>query len=460
MKKIFCLITTIIFILSNLNSLSLAKYVEKNKEEYLNLDFWKTFNDELLIDNIKTGYSNNLDLKIATLKVRESEKIVKLSLAQELPTIDFNPLIGRIFSSSDLKRGSNNFQIKSYRQTRFLLPVEVSYEIDIWGKNRLKTKSKKQSLKIIEQDEKTAYIMLTSSIASNYYNLIKIDKYIELENEMLELAKNYEAILQNKQTHGLASSDEVLEANKFIIQIEANINNLTIQKEVVENQMGYLLGDKLFSKIKRNDFSNIKEIRKIPEVLNSEIILNRPDVIASSENIIRANYDAGIAKRDLLPTFVIQGTFGFNGYNNLAGIFKNHTGLAEAWIMPKWNIFDAGKRYNTIGLKKLELERAKKEYEQSVLSSIQEINDNLATLKSEDKNYSLSKKVLDIQTEKLNLKEKNTFYGLSNQLELISYKQAQLLAKKEYVNNKINKIIAYINLYKACGGVDFNKISL
>ena len=457
MKKI---LTVTLFILFFISSFSFTLAKKQQKEEEINVDFFRKFQDEILLENILSAYSNNLDLKIAYSKVKESERIVKMSLASELPQVDFAPLISKTFSSGDLIRGKNNYMVRSYNQSRFYLPVYVSYDVDVWGKNRLKTKSKEQSLKMIEQDKKTSEILLSSSIAIDYYNLIKIDKLLELNQELLKLNKNALLLSKNKQKFGLLSEDDILSQKENLIKVQKTINNLENQKEILKNQIGYLTADKLFSDVKRKSFEDIEELFDTPNTLESNIILNRPDVKSAQENIKRASYDARVAKRELLPTFTIMGTFGFNGYNNLKGIFKNHTGLADISIMPNWNIFDAGKRFQLIKLKKLEYERAQKEYEQAVLASLQEVNDTLATLKADKKDYSLSKDIFEIQNKKLKLKSSNKAFGLSNELDYILYQEAQNLSAQSVVDNKINQIISAINLYRATGGVDFTKENL
>ncbi len=426
-----------------------------DSNDYVDFGFWKKFNDEILVNNIQKSVENNVDLKIAVLKVKESEKIVKMSLASELPSIDFDGLAGKIFSSSDLLRGYRNYSIRSYTQTRFLLPFEVNYEIDIWGKNHLRTKSRKVTQKILQQDEKASYIILATSIACDYYNLIRTDELLKLENENYELTSSLLDLIEKREKIGLSTLDDVLEVKAKLIQINSNINELNTRKQVIENQIAYLMGEKFAPEIERNDFKDTIEISSIPQDFKSEIILNRPDVVSAFENITRANYEARIAKKDLLPSFTITGTFGWNGYNNLKGIFKNHTGMAQVFINPTWNIFDGGKRYNFMKLKQLELKEAQTQYEKAVLASLQEVNDNLAVLKSENQNYKNSKDIFDIQSKKLNLKTNNKNYGLSSIIDIILYKQIQLSAKKQLTNDKINQIISYINLYRCVGGYDF-----
>ncbi len=444
MKKIFLLLIL----------LSQLFYTTKALENP-DFSFWKRFDDEILINNLVESYQNNLDLKIANSKIKESEKIVKLSLSQELPSISFEGLLGRTFASSNLERGGNNFAINNYKLTRFLLPLSASWELDIWGKNRLKTKAQKQNLKMVEQDKNATLILLESTVATNYYNLIKIDKLIELEQELYNLNKNLLTLLIKKEKTGLANKNDILEIKEILIQNEQKIDNLKTKREILENQTGYLLGDKLLSEIKRKSFSEVKLIENIPLELNSGVILNRPDVISAKENIIRADYSAKAAKREFLPSFTITGTLGFNGYNTLSKLFSANTGLADLWVIPSFDIFDGNRKYNFLKLKKLELDRSYLEYDKAVLTSIEEVNNSLVLLKNENKNYRLSSNILEIHNEKTKLELANKEFGLANEIDYILYQSAQILAQEKYVSDKINYIISMVNLYKTIGGVDF-----
>ena len=117
--------------------------------EHMNMDWWKNFNDEYLIQNLLKVYENNYDLKNAALKIQANEQVAKMQFAQELPFVTFSADISR-----DLKAARQQFgewQIPTYSQNNFYFPITAGYEIDIWGKNRLKTKSKKQQLEMAKQ---------------------------------------------------------------------------------------------------------------------------------------------------------------------------------------------------------------------------------------------------------------------------------------------------------------------
>ena len=93
-----------------------------------------------------------------------------------------------------------------------------------------------------------------------------------------------------------------------------------------------------------------------------------------------------------------------------------------------------------------------------LLTSIQEINDSLTTAKLSKKNYAKSLERTEIEKEKFKLSEKKLNIGAKSNLEHLKAEEAVLLSERDEISNKINYLISTINLYKAVGGVDYNKI--
>ena len=141
---------------------------------YMNLDWWKNYNDEILNEHLHNLYNNNHDLKIAAYKTKQAKENIRLIGANQLPQASFTPEFVQTFKGSTHRFG--DIEIPQYTQTNILLPIEASYEIDIWGQNYLNKKSAKKQKEIADEDERAAYIYITSSFVANYYNLINIRK--------------------------------------------------------------------------------------------------------------------------------------------------------------------------------------------------------------------------------------------------------------------------------------------
>ena len=174
MKKIIMLILAAVFILQM--PVLAAENKDTKRLEYMNIQWWERFGDENLTKNLLTLYEKNYDLKNAALKVKENEQAVKMQFANELPQISLSGDLSRDLRGPYQQYG--NMRIPNYSQYNYLLPITAGYEVDIWGTNRLRTKSVKQQFEIAKQAERAVYIMLTSDFAADYFNLIKADSFL------------------------------------------------------------------------------------------------------------------------------------------------------------------------------------------------------------------------------------------------------------------------------------------
>ena len=431
-----------------------AKNADNYLIGYLNLPFWQNFNDDVLIKNLTTVYQNNNDLKASSLKVQEAQRLVKISLANQLPYVGFDGYIGRIFHSSDEVFGK--LTIPDYTETRFLLPLSYNYEIDIYGKNFLRTKAQKKRYEMIKQEEKSAYIYLTSAFATDYYNLIKADKLIALQKDLISTQKQVIGAVEKKYELGTANINDLIQEKKALTNYKEELDNLLEKQDVLKNQISVLLSDRSFAQIDRTSYDNIKAKIVVPETIQTDVILKRPDCVKSELNLEKIGIDVRVAKRELLPSFNIVGTLGFNAYN----LSSSDKFLANLALAPTWDLFTGGRKIQMLKLQKDEYEIAIQNYDKTILRSIQETNDALYTLKSTAKRHSIVEERLNLSEQDLMLEHQKAQVGVSDLLGVLYKKEVELIIQKQETSLKINEIIAMINLYQALGGVDFFSNSL
>ncbi len=427
---------------------------DKKTTEYLNLEWWKVYEDDFLTSHLQKLYQENYDLKNAQLKVKENEKLIKIQLAQELPSLTFDGFISRDFRSSMQKFG--DMSIPSYSQSNFQLPLTMAYEIDIWGKNHLKTKMNKERLEIAKQAQRAAYITLTSDFTAQYFNLIKTDKLLSLQNKLIEIQSDIVSKTKDKFEAGLCSVNEVLNEEKILTKFNEEKNTLEDDREVFLNVLRVYLAQ-AEGEIERKSFEDVKLPENIPLEINSEIINNRPDYIMTESELRRSGYDVRIARKELLPSFVIFGQIGLNAYS-LSSMFKSASQFANAGIMPAFDLFSGGRKIAFLQFKKYQYDEALNNYKKTILEDIKEVNLGLSGYKTALKNYNESVKRVNKQNQ-LNklMKEKNEI-GAASKLETLYSDEADILTLKEEVSDKINCLISIISLYKAVGGKNLYKI--
>lgn len=459
MKILKILLT--LFILLCTVSLADAKTKSNSNEnyrlEYLNLDWWQKYNDPVLTDYISTAFKNNQDLKIATLNVKQSEQVVKQAFASQLPQLGFQGDVFRDFSSADIKFG--DVVIKDYSQSNFFLPLTMSYEVDIWGENYLKTKSFKKQLEMVKQNERASYISLTSAVASEYFNLVKLDKLIKNQQELVKLQTEIVRLENLKYKNGLCPITELMDEKQLLTQLQEELNVYIDKRLIVGRQLGVLTGEreKDLSLMPRSDYSIIT-LLPLPDSINAEVIQYRPDFMKAEEYIQKIGIDVKVAKRDFLPKFILYGQAGFSAYN-LTNIFGNHTFKSLVGFMPSIDLFTGGAKMARLRYNKLELEKAQQIYEKTILTSIQEVNNSLCGALTRELNYNESVKRYNLENDKFNLAQKKFDIGAKSNLEMMKDREKLLVAEKDKVNSQVNYLISTLSIYKAVGGNDFTTIN-
>ena len=423
--------------------------------DYLNIDWWNRFNDDNLIKNLSIVYQNNYDLKNAAFKVKENEKLVKMQFANELPFANFSGDINRALQAPRQQFGK--MVIPQYSQYNYYLPLTVGYEVDIWGSNRLKTKSMKEQLEIAKQAERATYIALTSDFAADYFNLIKADKLLNLQDELVQTQAKIVSLTTTKYEAGLCTINELLAEEKFLTTLKEERNQHKLTKELLEESLKvYLVNNE--DGIPRNTYEKVIQLQNLPQEYSSSVIANRPDFKQEEANIRKIGFDVKVAKREFLPKFTIVGQAGLNAYR-IGSLFNSPSQFLNLGVLPSMDLFSGGRKIAFLKLQKYKYEEAANSYQKTILECIKELNSALLEYKTAFDNYTESTNRLKTQNTIYNLAKDKNQIGASSTLDTLYAKEAYLIISKDEVSNKINTIISTISLYKAAGGIDLYNLN-
>ncbi len=345
---------------------NLPVFSSEDNIKYINLEWWENFQDKNLETNLLTLYEKNYDLKNAALKIKENEQIVKMQFAQELPFISFDGSLSRAFQGAREQFG--DMSIPKYSQYNYNLPITAGYEIDIWGKNKLLTKSKKEQLEIIKQLERATYISLTSDFAADYFNLIKADEIIEIQHELIEIQQEILSKIKDKYKAGLCVINDVLIQEKVLSSLQEELNLHLQAREILVGSLRVYLADSKIE-IPRVGYENIRLINDIPLELDSDIVNFRPDYLIEETNLKRLGFDIRAAKREFLPTFTIFGQIGLNAYH-LRSLFNSPSQFFTAGILPSLDLFSGGRKRAFLKMKKYQYEQVLNDYQKTFLVGV------------------------------------------------------------------------------------------
>ena len=417
------------------------------KFDYINIDWWENFNDPILKSYIVRALENNQDLKVATLKTEEYRQFVKTTFGQELPEISMgsNYTAFKIPFSRDRPLNISDMG--------YVLPFTVKYEADLLRKNHDKTKSAKKQHEASKFQEKATYISICSYVATVYLNIVKNDKLIALQSELVAIKNEQLRRMLFRHSQGLASAMQVNNYAENYKTSQNDLDNLIKSRDTMLNQLAVLVGEspECSQNLKRTPLDGIQFLSIMPNCIPSDVIFARPDVLAVEAQLKAAQIDIKVARKELLPTFNINGNLGFNTFTtdpffSWSGAFALLTaGLTQT-------LFAGGRRISNLRMKKNLYDQMFENYKQSTLKGIQEVNDSFYAIKFDSDVDKTNIEKLELEENNFARSSKKYQNGVISCPDLLNEKEKLISAKIQQVDSKTKRLVDYLGLYKAAGG--------
>lgn len=416
----------------------------------INIDWWDNFTDPYLKENIYKAVQNNHELKMASLKTKEYQQMVKVAFAKELPSVTLSPSYAFLKTPGfDL----DGLDFKSSSTSLFALPLLTSYEADIFLKNHDKTKAAKKQYEASKFEEKAIYISLASSVATTYLNIVKLDKTISLQEQIVAIRKQIFDLTKERNKAGLASTYDVTNTDKLHTTALIALNDLKKERALLIHQLAVFVADSPCegTDIKISKFEEIEFRGKIPAQISSQIVINRPDIMKAEKDLEKAKIDVRVARKDFLPTIPLIGSVGYSSIE-LSRLFDARSFFGLIGVAAMQSLYTGGKKMATLRVKKIQYEQLFENYKQTDLQAMQEINDSLSKIKFDTTKDNENFKKYNLEKSNFGLINERYKAGIISYLEMIQYKENLLGLEREKSDSKIQRYVDYISLYKSVGG--------
>lgn len=414
---------------------------EINKLDYINLDFWNSYNDDNLRYFILRAVESNYDLKIAAQNSEIYKHYITAQRAAQMPSI-----------GAGIAPGYTKMPGTSNYDWNFMFPLYVNYEADIFLKNRDKTLLSKKDYEMSLLDERAAYISVASMVGTVYFNILKLEKAIGLQEEIVDLRKETYDLMVLSNEEGITSTQDVIRANKAFIQGNTELINLKKQRLQLINNLAVLIGvrpDEI-NDFKYSDIESIEYTGIVPKSAESDVIISRPDYMKAEKNVEKTGIDVRVAKKEFLPSISITGLSLFNA-GDLGSLFTTENALMGIGGIALADLFTGGRKISNLRVKKSVYEIALQNYEKTNLTAIQEVNDALVAIKHDGIKYEENKKQNELEERDYAIREMRFNEGIISRLDLIQAKENLLSVKKLVLSDKADCFIDYIGFYKAVG---------
>ncbi len=425
------------------NTIKTVVNTKENKQDniiFTSERWWENNKDENLKEMIELTLKNNSQIKIAKLNIEKAKEYYGASKTANLSTVAITGGYTR-----DHLKGTETItalDIGDIKHSDTLdignIGISAGYEIDFWGKFQSIRKEAEYSLLAVELENKWINIVMSTKIAELYAKYILVINEIKLLKEKEKIAKEMAGIGRESYEVGFGTKEQYLVSlNNFNLAKE-NMNKLKMEKEIIENSFGALIGgveieklNEILIKIEKNQ-NNFKNLINAPKSIDSDIIINRPDVkyylalLESKREVLNS------AKADFYPRFTILGKYQYIDIDveNLLEGNSNLLTLGASLYLPLFNRSQLKRKVKVAGV---DLNIFIENYNENLVKAYEEVNNSLLTLKTSKNNNFLGNK---------GLKNSEIIYSQDKELYKIgSISRVEFLIREnKFIDAKINQM--------------------
>jgi outer membrane protein, multidrug efflux system len=411
--------------------------------------WWEVFQDPILKGLVLEALNNNYDAAIAAARVQEARANLRTARSDLFPSLDYGISAGRgkvtpgvAGSPGGPSPNASNF----YSAT-----MSMSWEVDIWGRIRRLNEAARATLFATEDARRGVWLTLVSDLAQAYFQLLELDVQLQIARSSTDAYQSTYNLFLDRLNLGVASKLETSRALGALGEAQATIPQLESDIVAKENQISILLG-KAPGPIPRGEPMYAQPVVPVvPAGLPSALLARRPDLRQAEQQLVAANARVGVAKAEFFPKFNLTSLFGTSSpeVSALTGGSATIWAVAGVFSGP---LFNAGRTLGTYRASIAQWEQTRLEYEQAVLVALREVSDALTALaKLTDAEVGQDTAVRAL-TEAVDHATDRYRTGLANYFEVLEALQQLYPAQNTLAQIRRNRLLAYVQLYKALGG--------
>jgi multidrug efflux system outer membrane protein len=412
------------------------------------LQWRKFFGDERLQKIIETALNNNRDLRLAALNVERARAIYGIQRAELFPALNATGSGSKERVAGEF---TNNGEPKTVTRYGATLSV-ISWEIDFFGRLRSLSERALEEFLATEQARRSTQILLVSEVAAAYLILAADRENLKLAETTFDTQKAAYDLVKRRYEVGLASELDLQRAQTPVDTARGDMARFTQRVAQDENALNLLVGYTSAEAIELlpADLSGVTPPKEVAAGTSSDVLLQRPDVMAAENLLKAANANIGAARAALFPRIALTTSTGTVS-SELSGLFKSGS---ETWsfaphiLMP---IFDA-RLWSALDASRTEKEIAIVQYEKAIQAAFREVADALAVQGTVDQQVAAQQSLVVASAKTYSLSKARFAKGIDNYLGVLDAQRSLYAAQQGLVALRLTKLANQARLYAVLGG--------
>lgn len=409
------------------------------------LAWWQVFEDEQLQELIRTALTENYDLRIAVARVFQARAQLIGTRANQFPFVDANAdaIYNRVAGDRPPLTRQETF--------RPIGSLDLSFELDLWGRLRRATESAWADLLASEEARRTVVTTMVSDVATAYFQLRELDLELEIARRTLESRRTALQLVQAREKAGVASLLEVRQAETLLYTAAAIIPTLERRIAQTENLISVLIGCNPTAIPRGRPLLQQLALPVVPPGLPSSLLERRPDIRQAEQQLISANAQIGVARALLFPQVALTGSGGV-GAIGVDGTFFGPQGLFAIGPLLTAPIFNSGQLRANVAATEAQQQAALWRYLQSIQLAFREVSDALVEYRKQREFRIQQEALTETWQDALRLANERYEGGVTSFLEALDTERELFSAELTLAQAQLAERVAIVRLYRALGG--------
>ncbi len=420
----------------------------ENDEVKFDKEWWKIFNDKKLNEFVEKALKNNTDLRISYLRFEQAAAALGIDRSSLLPKLDASAGAARAKTPKNASATGS-----SYIANSFNLGLNLSYELDLWGKYRDSYSAASKAYEASIYDFEAARLSLIANVVKLYFNAVNLNNQVEVLAQTVEDYTTSYELKQTQRSVGAISEYELYNYKAQLESVKVQLTSLKASRDANAQALMILvssdLNEILYATLPYTKIADFKV--ELPQGISSKILLQRPDIRAALARLEQKNYLVGVARTAYLPSISLTGLLGFQS-GELGRLLQGNSVAWSAGASALMPIFRWGEISYNVDTAKLAKDEAYLNYESTLKTAFGEVRTALVQRESaflNEKNYA---DLLESQEKIYNLAQIRYNNGSSSLEDLLSARQSYLNAKLNYENSVYSLLSSVVDIIKAFGG--------
>ncbi len=413
-------------------------------------DWRQIFTDPKLRAVIEEALSNNRDLRVAIAQIEASRAEYHVQRAELLPTIDGSAGVTRDRAYSGLPASLGGAYSTGTTYTANV--ATTSFELDLFGRVRSLSKSAIETYLATDEARRSIQISLIAEVATDYLTFAADASLLDVSKTTVASAQANFDLARRRLAGGVASQLDVSNAETILDQAQDDMARYMTQVAQDKNALDLVVGAPVAAENIPNGVDDpATRLGEPPDALNSQILLQRPDVVEAEHTLRSANASIGAARAAFFPSISLTGSGGVESAS-LSKLFAGNAGVwsfAPTITLP---IFDGGANQGNLDYAKAEDRIDIAKYEKAIQTAFREVSDALAQRGTITERLRAQRAQVAAASESLHLAEALYARGSDSYLDVLTSQRTYYSAQQSLISVRLIENANIVTLYKVLGG--------